>query len=181
MCGWTVLLIRSCVALIRSCVVETWCWFGPSCVNSVLCGVLVAASMARHLYIRAPAGVGSFIKIYGGKSVSCNAVRYWLSNMGRSQKLCNTFVTWKPKVKMFYVISKNIPNNSRIHIIWWFTYLLCCVSWILFFTFWFAHRIILTRVNWLQLYYNLLKLSIHLCVRVRASAASVNQFSSLLV
>jgi ribosomal protein S19E (S16A) len=28
-----------------------------------------AASTARHLYIRAPAGVGAFTKIYGGKWV----------------------------------------------------------------------------------------------------------------
>jgi len=36
-----------------------------------------AASVARHLYIRAPAGVGSFTKIYGSRKRNGSAPSHW--------------------------------------------------------------------------------------------------------
>ena len=36
--------------------------------------------------------------------------------LGDSQKLCATFLTWKPKVKAFQIIADTIPNNRKIHV-----------------------------------------------------------------
>ena len=54
--------------------------------------------------------------------------------MGRSQKQCTTFVTWKRKMKTFQTIAENIPSSRRFHILL-MAYMLC--RDFLFFTLWF--------------------------------------------